>query len=262
VAKPPLNESRVPRVNVLENKLLPESGRADYAPDNQAELVAQLGHSDEVCSACMSRDGKWLVTGGRLDHTACLWETATGKQVRTFLGHAGFISSVCLSSDGRWLATGSWDKTARLWETATGLHVRTFQALAGVSSVFLSVDGKWLVTGGWDNTAQSHQPSAHQLQLGFEVSSAIDSDATCQSGFEKAPFAASSESENLGWDKPNIRRASRTRQTNGTCDHCSKTGQKPVQNPLKSMQKLGKKCGVTAVFGKPAFSLNSVFVMT
>ncbi len=62
---------------------------------HQPTLVAQLEHSLGVSSASLSGDGKWLVTGS-WDHTARLWEAATGKEVRAFK-HSGQIKSVLLS---------------------------------------------------------------------------------------------------------------------------------------------------------------------
>lgn len=73
-------------------------------------LVIQKGHTSRVQSVALSRDGKWLVTGSE-DETAILWETATGREVRTFHGHKDSINSVALSGDGRWLATGSGGTT-------------------------------------------------------------------------------------------------------------------------------------------------------
>ena len=41
--------------------------------EKQAELIVQLGYSDDVSSVALSEDSKYLVTGGA-DHTAKLWE--------------------------------------------------------------------------------------------------------------------------------------------------------------------------------------------
>jgi WD40 repeat protein len=44
-----------------------------------------------------------------------MWESATGKCVRTLEGHTGAVSSVAFSPATRQLATASTDETARIW---------------------------------------------------------------------------------------------------------------------------------------------------
>src|SRR6266404_9778244 len=72
------------------------------------ELVIQLGHRGSVTSVALSGDGKHLLTGSE-DRTAILWDSATGKQLRTFRGHTGSVTSVALSGDGKHAVTGSGD---------------------------------------------------------------------------------------------------------------------------------------------------------
>jgi WD40 repeat protein len=168
----------VPGLMVLvsaSSGLAQERGRGSPAASVAVKpvLVIQRGHTGRVRSVALSGDGKWLVTGSQ-DNTARLWETATGREVRTFRGHKDAINSVGLSRDGRWLVTGSGgtvplevdeandkvsrhalDESARLWDVTTGKPVRAFKGNTGpVHAVALSADGKLLVTGSDDNTAR------------------------------------------------------------------------------------------------------------
>ena len=61
-----------------------------------------------------SPDGKLIATASS-DATVRMWESATGKCVRTLEGHAGAVSAVAFSPANRQLATASTDETARIW---------------------------------------------------------------------------------------------------------------------------------------------------
>lgn len=83
------------------------------------ELVVQLGHSDRVRCAALSRDGKFVVTGAE-DNTLKLWDVAKGQLVRTYTGHRKPIYSVALSPDGTRLYSAGEDDRLKLWDALTG----------------------------------------------------------------------------------------------------------------------------------------------
>ncbi len=128
------------------------AGAPGSAPANQPQLVVQLGHAAGVGAAAFSPDGHLVVTGGA-DHTACLWDTDTGSELRRFYGHTDNINSAAFSPDGHFILTGSLDETARLWEVVTGKEVRRFTVnpdLDSISDVAFSPDGRYILTGGND----------------------------------------------------------------------------------------------------------------
>lgn len=121
------------------------------------QLIVQLGHSVQVNSVAFSHDNRFVLTGG--DETTCLWEAATGREIRRFAGHTEQVNAVAFSPDGRLVLTGSGhsglDNTARLWEAATGKEVRRFSGHTNqVMAVAFSPDGRSVVTGGMDDTAR------------------------------------------------------------------------------------------------------------
>ena len=74
------------------NELLPGdnviTGNVNLSTDNEAQDVAvfpQLGHSNIVISVAFSPDGKQALSGSG-DNTVKLWDTATGREIRTFSG--------------------------------------------------------------------------------------------------------------------------------------------------------------------------------
>ncbi|TFG90071.1 MAG: WD40 repeat domain-containing protein, partial [Candidatus Atribacteria bacterium] len=123
------------------------------------ETVMKTGHADSIHALCFSRDGRFVVTASN-DRTAKLWETRTGREVRTFKGHSSGVNSVDSSPDGKFIVTGSSDGSAKLWDAVTGREVRAFGSsdsyqgfmsfdsyLASVNGVSFSPDGNYVVIG-------------------------------------------------------------------------------------------------------------------
>ena len=103
---------------------------------------------------CLSADGRWALSVSRIGMR--LWETASGRCLRTFIGHTSWVTSASLSADGRLTLSGSGDQTMRLWETASGRCLRTFIGhTSWVTSVSLSADGRWAISGSGDQTHAS-----------------------------------------------------------------------------------------------------------
>jgi WD40 repeat protein len=64
-----------------------------------------------------SPDGKlFATTGGPESQDICLWQSATGVQLKQFAGHRHRVECLAFSPDGHMLASGSRDTTVLLWE--------------------------------------------------------------------------------------------------------------------------------------------------
>jgi len=140
-----------------QSQLLHARQTESPSPNSLPQLVVQLGHSGQVNSVAYSPDNRFVLTGG--DETACLWDAATGREIRRFVGHTEQVNAVAFSPDGQLMLTGSGragpDNTARLWEMTTGREVQRFSGHTNqVMAVAFSPDGRLVATGGMDDTAR------------------------------------------------------------------------------------------------------------
>ncbi len=114
------------------------------------------GHTSDVTSLSLSRDGRYVVSGSA-DTTVRLWVLATGRCIRTFQGHLDKVASVWLNLETGQVLSGSKSQLEgelRLWDVRSGECSRSFNDHRGrVLSVMLGLDGKYaLAAGGGDNS--------------------------------------------------------------------------------------------------------------
>jgi WD40 repeat protein len=146
------------------------SARLEGFATNSTDRLTLTGHVGDVWAAPGRVDAVRVVTI-TADHTAKVWDAATGKELNTLTGHAGVVSSASFSPDGTRIVTTSADKTARVWNAATGKEVCI---LAGhtdsVTAASFSPDGTQIVTGSADTTARVWNAKTgtelHTLQQG------------------------------------------------------------------------------------------------
>ncbi|KAG2342513.1 WD40 repeat-like protein [Suillus weaverae] len=101
---------------------------------------------EEVWAVAVSRDSRWVVTGGgdhdRPELKACEVKTGIVKKLR---GHSQDITCVDISADNTLLASGSWDETTRIWNLDTGrLVAGPFESFDLVGAVRFSPDSRKL----------------------------------------------------------------------------------------------------------------------
>jgi WD40 repeat protein len=130
-------------------------GGSDDKTTRQWDVKAgkEIEEAQGVCEGsvrevAVSRNGRWVVSGGELGELkACESETGIAK---TFKGHSQTINCIDISADNTRLASGSDDKTARIWNMDTGeLVAGPFNTVDWVGAVRFSPSSKKLAVRSW-----------------------------------------------------------------------------------------------------------------
>ncbi|MFC2131821.1 WD40 repeat domain-containing protein, partial [Bacteroidota bacterium] len=140
------------------------------------ELMLPIGHSDAITSVQFSPDDKFILTAS-CDKTAKLWETSTGKLIRTYGGNIDFINIAIFSSDGTKIITSRGgrtpnslftqtsfprtnedsliDKTAKVWDTESGKLILILKGHTDyINNIDISPNNKYILTSSADSTAK------------------------------------------------------------------------------------------------------------
>lgn len=150
---------------------------------SRIEPVPLLGHTGEITSVEFSPDGQQVLTGSS-DQSVTLWDTKSGRLIRTFRGGSGGIRSAGFSPDGSQIIAGGATANVIVWEMRSGKELRAFgkyDFTAEIDAVALLPDGRALVgsTDGalklWDvergRVIRSFEGSETDVFGGFDISS-------------------------------------------------------------------------------------------
>jgi WD40 repeat protein len=120
--------------------LIVSSGVSEAGDD--LEIFVQMGHSDFATSVAWSPDGRYAVSLSG-DKTIKIWETSTGREIRTLGRHEYNANSAVFSPDGRYILSGGAGDI-KLWETATGKEITSYPGEA--ESFAFSPDGRYALS--------------------------------------------------------------------------------------------------------------------
>jgi WD40 repeat protein len=130
-------------------------------------LVHRLqGHALPVLSLAYAPHGQILADGSE-DGTVTLWDTQTGKAVRT-LTQAVVVNDIAFSPDGSKLGCALLDGTVKVWDPKTGKDIFQIRPHRHqVRRVRFSPDGALLATAGQDQTIKVWDVDSRQQVFSF-----------------------------------------------------------------------------------------------
>ncbi|MDH5639518.1 MAG: WD40 repeat domain-containing protein, partial [Nitrospinota bacterium] len=111
-------------------------------------LMFEFGYTGHI-SALAPLDGGKTILAGDSTGDLIVWDTASGKVVKTFEGYKKGVSSTVISSDGKYAATGGWDDMVYLWDMNRASVVKKFGAVE-VGGIAFTPDGEHLLTAEWE----------------------------------------------------------------------------------------------------------------
>jgi WD40 repeat protein len=167
------------------------------------------GHDASVRCVAVTPDGQLVLTGSN-DHTARVWESATGKTLTIFRGHTANVTCVAFSIDGAYAITGSEDETVLLWEWQSGTIVQTLHKhSAAITCIACMTDGKHIVTASNDHTVRIWDKDSGEQVAGCRVESHVQALVVTRD-CQKVIFASGKHLWRWQWQKDAAPRPPRT----------------------------------------------------
>jgi WD40 repeat protein len=153
---PRLRELRSMRIRVKSLTLTSDGTRAlvgnsrltlwDLATSSERE-EGPISIALSVMALALIPGTSFLVSAS--GRTLKIWDTVSGREIRTLTGHTAMVEAVAVTPDGRHAVSGSFDKTLKVWDLQTGEILRT---LIGHESelidLALSGDGRLAISCG------------------------------------------------------------------------------------------------------------------
>eukprot|EP00051_Salpingoeca_urceolata_P030626 m.492877 g.492877 ORF g.492877 m.492877 type:complete len:645 (-) comp34501_c0_seq1:50-1984(-) len=91
----------------------------EFNKEHWRPQAALRGHASDIMDLAWSPDSKFLLSGS-VDHSAIVFDVATGKQVQQLKDHRNFVQGVAWSPLGDQVITQSSDRSARVYNCASG----------------------------------------------------------------------------------------------------------------------------------------------
>ncbi|MEO6612118.1 MAG: caspase family protein [Chitinophagaceae bacterium] len=133
----------------------------------QPELVLPTAHTAVIRSAQFSPDNKFVLTSGA-DKIVNVWETFSGRKIRSLGGNNGDISYAFFSNDSRYMAVGT-DSSLIIWSVPSYKLLGEF---SGIRRSLFSPDSKRIFLLGYNGSVK--QVSLLSMKKEYEYNDSIN----------------------------------------------------------------------------------------
>ncbi|MEG4860948.1 hypothetical protein QUB75_26310 [Microcoleus sp. K1-B6] len=131
--------------------LRPLRGNLVALPFGGCGLLLGGNHSG-VQAVAIAPDGKRAISASS-DKTLKIWDTDTGRELRTLTGHTGSLRGAAIALDGLRAISALDDNTLKIWDTETGRELQTLTGHTNsVRGVAIAPDGLTAISASDDNT--------------------------------------------------------------------------------------------------------------
>jgi WD40 repeat protein len=123
--------------------------------------IGTLTHEQPIYRMAFSPDGGTLATASE-DGTVKLWDSVTGRLVRTLAGHQGPVTSARFGRDGTRIVSAGQDSSVRIWDAATGQALAALEnpAIGWVIDAVFAPDGASVAVGTREGNVLLWSPGA------------------------------------------------------------------------------------------------------
>jgi WD40 repeat protein len=127
----------------------------------------EKAHTDTVMGVEFSYDSKKIASASA-DKFVKVFETSTGKYIRSFEGHTNYVLDVSWKADSLTLASAGADNVIKVWNSETGEQRRTIKGFSKqVASVqFIGVGDDFVSCSG-DHLVRLHKMSNGKMLLNY-----------------------------------------------------------------------------------------------